>query len=42
MTPELRQNAPLLWVRYSRFLINENFPFYLVEILLPDLLRIAK
>ncbi|MCE3043907.1 chorismate lyase [Legionella sp. 16cNR16C] len=39
---ELIRNASKLWVRYSRFIINGHFPFYLIEILLPDLSRIKK
>lgn len=33
-----RSNLPkALWLRYSHFVINDVFPFYLVEILFPEL-----
>lgn len=35
----MHNNEPVLWVRLSSFTINDCFPFYLVEILLPGLLR---
>ncbi|QRN03912.1 chorismate lyase [Legionella sp. MW5194] len=36
----LTQNESLLWIRLSEFRIAEKYPFNLIEILLPGLLRV--
>ena len=35
-------NAPVLWGRLSTLMVNDTEPFYLVEILLPALLRVLR
>lgn len=35
----MHENASVLWTRLSEFKVNGIFPFFLVEILLPGLLR---
>lgn len=39
LTPLMHQNVHLLWVRLSEFKIQSEHSFFLVEILLPGLLR---
>lgn len=39
LNPTLHQDAPTLWVRLSEFVVGGNHSFFLVEILLPRLLR---
>ncbi|KTD49467.1 4-hydroxybenzoate synthetase [Legionella rubrilucens] len=36
----LTQNESLLWIRLSEFSISDQYPFNLIEILLPGLLRV--
>ncbi|MFC7782204.1 chorismate--pyruvate lyase family protein [Legionella taurinensis] len=36
----LTQNESLLWIRLSEFSLSEKYPFHLIEILLPGLLRV--
>ena len=39
LTPSLHQNASELWVRLSEFIVNKQHSFFLIEILLPGLMR---
>ena len=39
LNTSLHEDAPVLWVRLSEFQVNHDTSFYLVEILLPGLLR---
>ncbi len=39
LSESLHQDASALWVRLSEFVVNDKSAFYLVEILLPGLLR---
>lgn len=41
LNPTLHQDASILWVRLSEFLIASNDSFFLVEILLPGLLSVT-
>lgn len=38
----IKEKKELYWLRFSSFTFKENSPFYLVEILLPELLRVIK
>jgi len=37
-----QHHQPFLWARFSEFAIIQSDPFYLIEILLPDLLRVSR
>lgn len=39
LNKNLHEDAPILWVRLSEFQVNHDSSFYLLEILLPGLLR---
>ena len=39
LNSNFHEDAPILWVRLSEFQVNHDSSFYLVEILLPGLLR---
>ncbi|AHE67331.1 chorismate--pyruvate lyase family protein [Legionella oakridgensis] len=39
LTAEMHDQKEVLWARFSAFTLHKQFPFYLVEILLPGLMR---
>ena len=41
LNPQIHQNAETLWVRLSQFSLDD-YPFFLIEVLLPGLLRYSK
>ncbi|WP_133127437.1 chorismate--pyruvate lyase family protein [Legionella nagasakiensis] len=41
LTDVMHGHATILWARFSVFMIHKQFSFYLVEILLPGLMRYA-
>lgn len=42
LTPFMHENAPSLWVRLSTFAYLQQHPFYLLEILLPGLMKVTR
>lgn len=42
MSPEISQSESVLWMRRSTFYIHKQWPFFLMEIFLPDLMKMIE